>query len=293
LSVLTKIFVVLLVVLSLILSAGLIVFVNRQEDFKASAASLQKQLAVERQQTSLVTEQVASEKSHSQAIATELTNQINALQTEVSNKDADLAKRDVQINELNGNLSQANASNKSTAEALKVAQDTIKTQDDNAAQVRTNDDKLQKEIVEDSNRITDLTNSLEVTTRHDRLMAEQNAQISQQLAVANEALRKYNISPTGTVNPAGGAINVTPSVNINGVVRDFRKINGVPYATISVGSADAVTRNMQFKVIDPLHGAFLGYLTVDNVQDHEATGHLSGPGVEKIQSNISEVRTQL
>ena len=39
-SVLTKIFIVLHVVMSLVLAAGLVVFVNRQEHFKADNAAL-------------------------------------------------------------------------------------------------------------------------------------------------------------------------------------------------------------------------------------------------------------
>lgn len=292
-STLTKIFVVLLVVLSLILSAGLIVFVNRQENFKIAAEDAKKQLMAAQNQTALVNTEIAKVQAQSAALAAELANQISALKGQIHAGEEEVAKRDATINDLQQNQVQSAASIASITQALQVAQKTIKAQDDNLGQIRTSDDKLQKQVVEDSNRITELTNSLEVTTKQSRFMGEQNTQLQQQLAVANEALHKYGISPTGTINPAGGAINTTPTININGVVREFKNINGVPYATISLGTADQVTRGMEFKVIDPAHNQFLGYLTVDNVQDHESTGHLTGPNVSQVRPNVSEVRTQL
>jgi hypothetical protein len=50
---------------------------------------------------------------------------------------------------------------------------------------------------------------------------------------------------------------------------------------------------MKFKVIDPAQKKFLGYLTIDTVGVHEATGRLDGPAVDQVRANVSEVRTQL
>ncbi len=49
---------------------------------------------------------------------------------------------------------------------------------------------------------------------------------------------------------------------------------------------------MRFNVIDPQRGDFLGYLTVDRVEDREATGRLQGPRLGEIRAG-NEVRTQL
>ena len=67
----------------------------------------------------------------------------------------------------------------------------------------------------------------------------------------------------------------------------------MPFATISVGAADQVTKGMQFKVIDPTaRDPFLGYLIVDRVEPNEAIGHLTGPHVNDVHEG-AEVRTQL
>ena len=87
----------------------------------------------------------------------------------------------------------------------------------------------------------------------------------------------------------------TPGVapRINGVVREVRTIAGLPYATISVGSADNVTKGMQFNIVQR-NGAFLGKLTVDTVELNDATGRIAGPPdkLSLVQPGV-EVKTQL
>jgi hypothetical protein len=80
-----------------------------------------------------------------------------------------------------------------------------------------------------------------------------------------------------------------PHANVRGTVKARRAINGVGYATISVGSAQNIIKGMQFKVIDA--GNFLGYLTVVNVEADESVGSFTGPGFDKVKPG-SEVRPQ-
>jgi hypothetical protein len=77
---------------------------------------------------------------------------------------------------------------------------------------------------------------------------------------------------------------------VNGVVREKRVIAGVPYATISIGSADAVTRGMRLRVLGGRGGQeFLGYVDVTNVEPDEAIGKLSGPRVNEVTANSQVV----
>lgn len=291
-SALTKIFVVLSVILSLLLSAGVIVFVNRQENFRLLNEDLKKHVAEAQSDASTANAELQKTKDQLSAGLADRDTQIAALRGDIANRDKMIADRDTQNNELQQQVTQANAASVSSNEALKVAQQSIAAQQAAYAALQGENDKRQKQNVDDSNRITELTNALEVTTKHDRYMAEQNTQLSTELASANELLRKYNINPTATP-PSSGALNPVPAVNINGIVRDFRTIQGVPYATISLGSAEQVTRGMRFTVIDPTRNLFLGYLTIDTVQAHESTGRLDGPAVSQVRPNVSEVRTQL
>jgi len=292
-SALTKIFVVLHVVVSLLLAAALIVFVNRQENFRTAFDAEKKKEIAAMNLADLRTAEVQKIRDQGALVLVDKDAQNKVLQDANATLEKTILDKESQIAALNSDKVQLTASVASANAAVAVAQADMKARQDAYNGLKDADDKAQKQLVETGNRVTELTNALEVTTRHDRYMAEQVAQLSQENSQQRDILRKYNISPTGNTLPAGGAINGTPAVNINGIVRDFRNINGVPFATISLGSADAVTRGMKFNVIDPAKGRFLGYLIVDTVNAHDATGRLEGPLVSQVQPNISEVRTQL
>ncbi len=292
-SALTKIFVVLHVVVSLMLAAALIVFVNRQENYKLTAKAADDRAVIANNLAAMRAAETEKVRGQTGAIVVEKDAQISVLQNDVKNREATIATKDGEIARLEADKNQQQASVVSANAALQVAQADLKAQREAYATLQTEHDRTQKQNVESNTRITELTAALDVTTRHDRYMAEQVTGLQTQNTQLLDVLRKYNISPTGNTLPAGGAINPVPAVNINGIVRDFKNINGVPFATISLGSADAVTRGMKFNVIDPVQGRFLGYLIVDTVNAHDATGRLEGPLVTQVRANVSEVRTQL
>src|SRR5207248_9836912 len=74
-------------------------------------------------------------------------------------------------------------------------------------------------------------------------------------------------------------------VPITGVVREVKNIANMPYATISVGSADQVAPGMEFKVISS-NGDYLGAIVVDTVTPNEATGKITGPRSEEHTSEL-------
>jgi hypothetical protein len=111
-----------------------------------------------------------------------------------------------------------------------------------------------------------------------------------------EAQRLSNAAKAGGLSV--DQINNTPAnqaSRINGVIRGVQNINGIEYATVSVGSADGVSKGMQFNVINRDKGEWLGTLTVDRVDQNEAVGRLNlkGAVLGEIQPNHTEVRTQL
>ncbi len=271
-SPLTKLFVVLLVVLSLLMTAGTVVYVTR--DSKAVAdletvniklagaenAAAQSSSALQASQTNLAAAQGALSRQ-AEASATALStalNQINDLNVQLAKASANGATQELQIARL--------------AEGLQAAQNTAAQLNTTVAQLRQNGDELIRRATDDSSAISDLTNRLEVTERERRNLAEQLAEATQSGGGAAPAARGPVAAP-----------------DIQGVIRDRRKIGGKEYATISVGTVDSVARGMEFKVLN--RGNFLGTLTVDAVEANEATGILTGPNVKDIVKGV-EVRTQ-
>ncbi len=286
-SALTKTFVVLHVILSMVLVSAVVVFVNRTEDFRRLNTEATAKLAAAKNDTALANSELASVKA---AMQQQLNAKDAALTAQRQTLDADqttIGGLNQQIAQLTSNLAMANSAQTTTTAALQVAQTQNATLETNYAALRREQDALQAQYTESSLHITDLQNKLDVTEKQRRYLAEQVTQLTSENAQQADIIQK---NMPAIEERQGQILNPTPTIALDGVVRDKTVIAGVPYATISIGSADQVQKNMQFKVID--HDKFLGYLTVDTVEPHEATGRLDGPHIEDIHSGV-EVKTQL
>ena len=287
-SALTKIFVVLLVILSIMETAGLVVYVNRSEAFTKTNSDLKAKVAAAQADAGSANDKAAMANTARQQLQQQMQAQIDAKQAQLNGLQGQLAGESARVAELEGTVAQLSAANKSANDALQVAQksyDTINTQ---MAELRKADTDLQKRYGEATFAINDLTNKYDVTNRQWRDANEQISQLSSDLKQAREALHK-----AGVAENASDRIQGEPLVRVEGIVRSKQNIGGIPYATISVGAADQVTRGMQFRVIDPnARDPFLAYLIVDRVEPNQAIGRLQGPHVNDVHPGV-QVRTQL
>ena len=287
-SALTKIFVVLNVILSIILAAGITVWVNRQQNFLIAQNNLTAKF-------NAATASAAKFEAESRALSdaktqmqAQLQKQLDAKQHDIDTLTATVTDRDSHIAQLNNNLAQTTAAQKTANDALMVAQTTLGKQSDEIGELRKNTLDLQKRSADLSFAVNTWTNKYEVADRSWRGAEEQVHQLQTDLQKSNEIIHKAGISLDKPRTINGDAL-----VRVEGVVRSKQEIGGVPYATISVGSADQVSPGMRFKIINPqLKDPFLGYLVVDSVEPNEAFGRLTGPHVNDVRPGV-EVRTQL
>ena len=283
-SPLTKLFVVLQVILSIALTAAVVVYVSREDG---------QLLALRTAQTTALSAQ--SERDAAVAAMNAATSNATALQERMNSQSRELGGQvtaaQQQLADLNVQLAKANTSNATQAlqitqltEGLKAATDTTANLNTTVAQLRDASDKAVREAAALNQRNSELANTLDVTEAERRNLAEQLAEAQQNNTRMSRIMKERGIDPnipTDRIAVAG--------IPINGVIREKRDIAGVPYATISVGSADDVQRGMQFKVIQG--DKFLGTLTVDSVEQQESTGRLQGPHVAEIAPGV-QVRTQ-
>jgi DNA repair exonuclease SbcCD ATPase subunit len=284
---LTKLFVVLLVVVSLLSSAGFIVFVNQVQNFKVSLASVNGQLATSQSAVQSAKQMAGSLQSQLDQRATELAQQ--------RQKNADLeAANATTVAGLNATIaSQQTDSRIAAASMVNVtaaltASETLRGKLNEALTLaRTDSDTANKKYLDDEIAINRLQQEGDTTRRKATDLGEQLAQAQQENDRLSTRLKEAGIDPNGSSAVARSA------PPINAVVRQTGETNGIPYATISVGSAEQVTKGMVFQVIDRAAGKYLGELTINAVDLHEATGKLEGPGVTAVRAGTTEVRTQL
>ncbi len=286
-SALTKTFVILHVVMSMLLSAGIIVFVNRVEEFNTQNKSLQSQLRVAESRGTEAVAELAAVRSNMQGVQQAAQSQIARIQGDLSARDKEILDLRTQLAEATTQAASDKAALASTAEALKVAQSNQGTLQGQLADLRTTHDKLMQQYTEANYTINDIKNTLQQTERVRQHLAEQVAALSDQAE---------NAGADGARSEAGGGARTaaarTPRQNVNGVVRDRRTIAGQPYATISIGRDDAINRGDQLIVVDRGTGDFLGYVDITSVDDQEAVGRLSGPRIRDVKAN-DEVRARL
>ncbi len=285
-SPLTKIFVILLVIFSLLLTAGTVVFVNTQTATNASLAAAKQAAEAQQGIAARATADLSSEKAASQVAQNALLAQIETMKNNQNRTQQEIADRDVKLAAAAADKAMMSANIATLTDALKASEDSRSKQQEQLASLRQTSDTIQTQNAQLNTQINDLTNKLDVTERDRRFLAEQNAELKQQGEKASAALKDAGIDINAVAaGTKAGAPNVT------GVIRSTRQIANLPYATISVGSSDNVAKGMEFKVIDRDAGKFLGTLTVDSVEPNESTGHLSGPHVDAIKPG-TEVRTQ-
>ena len=285
---LTKIFVVLHVVLSLLLTAGLIVFINRTENFAAKMAASANALQAANNRANAAESDASAAREAATAAVAAVNAKIKDVQAQLSAAQTQMDQKDAALAQAASSAALAAADSSRLTEALKASEDQKSKQQDIITQIRTDDAALVKKDSDLNITVSDLTNKLDVANRERENFGEQLSEAKSQ----NENLVKILGDNGITPNQVGGIRANGGAVPINGIVRDTRVINGIPYATISVGSTDNVQKGMEFNIIDRQKGMFLGKMTIDSVEPHEATGRLEGPRVDDVKAGI-EVRTQL
>ena len=290
-STLTKIFIVLLVVLSLVLAAATVTFVTTIGNQRAAAdAALQEQ----KNQTAAANR--AKEAADSARASAETARQADVQRIEtLSQQTRQIAQvindRDVKNAELQNRLAIAAADITRLTDSVKALQDQNSKQSDQIAQMNQARDQALTQAAQMSMSISELTNKLEVTERDRKFAMEQLEQARQDVGKLRGAVGDLGGNVDTVLAGAGAKAGGAP--RINGVVRDVRQIAGVNYATISVGSADGVTRGMEFKIVDRNSGNFLGILAVETVEPNQAVGRITGgPKVAEVRPGV-DVRTQL
>ena len=287
-SPLTKLFVALNVLLTLILTSATLVYINKEDIQRDSLTKVKAERDSKAQQVETLQAQVNSLQANVQAANQQANTQATASGNEVIRLQNDLSKLQVQLATESSKAAQQQLDISRLTEALNASQAATARLNDEVARLRTNNDTLVKQSSDLNATVSDLTNKLDVTERERRLLAEQLTQTKGEAQRLGKIISGAGLSP----QQQEVAVNRSGLPSINGVVKDVRAIAGNQYATISVGSADSVSKGMEFKVIDRRSGNFLGTLVVDTVEPNESTGRLFGPNVAAIKPGV-EVRTQL
>jgi hypothetical protein len=291
LSVLTKVFIVLHVVLTMLFVAATVVWVNRVETFNDPLKTAKADATAANRRAEEAQAAAATAKADATALSIQSATAIGNVRKERDQALATVRERDAALAGANQNVASEGAKLQAVTAALKVAQTSNSSLQQQLEATRAASDKLQQENTQLLTANADLNSRQQVALRQNRALSEDLDQLRNQLAdlqAGGGGGRAAAAVPAGSTQAAG----VRTEQAINGVVRDVKNVGGVNTATISVGSVDNVKPQMQFNVIDREAGNFLGYFVVDRVEQNESVGRLTGPHVDQMKKG-NEVRTQL
>lgn len=284
-SALTKVFVVLLVILSLLLAAASITFLYTVPDFNKQIATLQSGQAAAQAQAERVRAAESASRTAAEQRASELQNLLSDANAAAASLRGELAKSQAEKADLAGQIAQANTTQSTLSQAVTANVALINTMRNELASLREEYDRTLNQKLDLDTAHARLLNEFEFTRRALRAAQEQNKDLLGQVENLTGLLVAAGIDPRNTMNP----VDPPP---INGVIIQRQSIGGEPYALISVGSEDDVKLGMKFNVIDAETSQLLGFVTIEEVDDQVSIGKLSGPRIEQIAPN-DEVKTKV
>lgn len=285
-SALTKLFVTLLIICSLLLTAAVVVFVNQQTDWRDAYTASTK--VRDQARADLATAQMEADAARTREAktSTDLNAAIAKLQGDLAAQNTILAQAKSDISKLENKALVNEATITQMATGLKSAQQNVADEQKRNETLIAENDKLRVQQAELVGANTDYQKRLDEAERERRWLNEQVVQLRTELGTTKGLLVENNIPLKGDF------AKVRSAPDIKGVILETKQYNGQTYATISVGSADKVEKGMQFNVVDQDQNLFLGKLTVDSVDPNQAFGRLEGPLIDQVRQNV-QVRTQL
>jgi hypothetical protein len=287
LSALTKLFVVLLVVCSLLLTAALVVFVNQRDSFVAALNSADARITQLRREKTDAQAEVTAAKQFANQSAAAASKSVTDAQKKIDELTAAARTLDVENNKLSARVAVLDASVTDLTNAVKLSQAALGDLQKRYDAIMAEADKIRTGNVELAGANTDLQKRLDVLERERRLLVEQTTQLKKENDMARRALAERNIPLES------GPSKRVAAPNLKGVVTLVKPTtDGVTYASISLGSADKVEKGMQFYVINQATMEFLGKITIDAVEPRESFGRLEGPRIQDVQKDC-QVQTQL
>ena len=288
-SALTKVFVVLHVILTMLFVSAAVVYVNRVEDFQGRVKQKDAELAIAARQAQFAQSQADTAVAEATAVKIQTAAEVTRVRDQNTQLQSQIRDLGTQIAQLRASVGSAEASLQGANAALATAQESNKLLSTQMNETRAASDKIQEENTQLQTAIADAQARWQTARR---ALEQANEEIEELRGAIADNADRPGPGPAAARASAGEEPGITPATPIIGELRDKRNVNGVTYATISVGASDQVTKNMVFNVIDRERGDFLGYLRVDRVEPNEAIGRLDGPRIADVKPG-NEVRTQL
>ncbi|MDX1682136.1 MAG: hypothetical protein R3336_03350 [Phycisphaeraceae bacterium] len=272
---LTKAFVVLVTILSVMLVAVLVPFVANTENYRIKYEdAVQARNAMEATAQQRQAEISALESAESQRIA-KLKSEVEVHQAQISSLEQELATAQAQKQVEASRAAQALAENSRLAAVMSQQGNILEALQEELKDRRREMLDQQRRSIELADRNNQLTSELETFRREVRRMRERmasleeaNSDLEQMLArLPDDMRRRLTRSEDGV-----GTGPYVPTEVIRGEITEIREMQGERFVQINVGSKDGVAPSMKFWV--HRGDEFLGTVVITAVDAQSAAGKI-------------------
>lgn len=272
-SILTKVFVVLVSVLSVVLVTLIVPFVANTENYKsqvdvakADAAAARSTAQTRQSEIQSLTEKGMAGIQDLKATITEQQAKIGDLTTRLATAQAETASERTAKIQADANVSRLSAAQEQQAQIVIAMETELKGR-------RPEMVKQQTQIIQLMDRNNEITSQLESLNRQVRRYSEDISQLSARNAQLEEQLARVGPAATEGASSAAASVPFYSDVIIPGKVTDIQSSDESTFAQINVGKNDGVQENMKFLV--HRGGQYIGTLVVMKVDAKASAGRLT------------------
>ncbi len=272
---LTKTFVLLQLVLALVLSVLVILFADKQQNYRGQVATSQKAQIVAQAMTSqlqqantnLQTQLTAALQAGAEK-AGRLNNTILDVQSKLADDQTTIAQLRVAKSQLQTSITDLTSTVSSLNKQV-AGQNSI---------LNTMRPKLLTYVNQNAElgrRITELTNERNVARQTIQVLQESVASLHRQMSKMEVAARSSSPTSGALSNAVAG---VPTSVQVNGTVMKVASYNGHTYVSASLGTRDGVAKGTRLTIYS--NGRYIGDVVVQKADATESVGvvSLQAPG---------------
>ena len=290
-STLTKIFVVLLVVVSMLNAAAVVVFVNKGQTSEEDLQKTQELLSQARKDVDAARNDASMEQATVTADNMQLENFANQVKTLQLKAAADAATAEDNLKKQQIENDQLNANVQSLTDQLAIALKSLQDANNMNNDLRNTNNQLDQKLADSDAAVAYQKQRGDQYGWQAEHLTEVNKSLQDQLTQFSNALTQHGIAV-----PQPGDVEPAAAPPISGTVQAKAPANGVMYLTISVGTADGVKPGMEFSVIggDNSTPEFLGILKITSADVNSSFGRLDADDSMTAKIRVGDaVRTQL
>ncbi len=278
-SILTKIFVVLVTVLSVLLVALIVPFVANTENFRSQLSQAnQRIVGLEDKARDYQVEINAAQEAVREQINElnnkigKLTGNINTLQSDLATARAEKQSETAKLAQLEASVSLLSAADDTKSKLLEGMQTELTDKRDQVV-------KLDRQRIELSDRVNQLQGDNEALTRSVRRTREQATALEQAMAEINQKIE--TLPDDAKVIFRGGERSVAlveggvepTGIVIRGQITKVQVVEGTTFVQINVGQNDKVEPNMKFYV-HTMDNKYVGTIVISAVDTDASAGRV-------------------